>query len=336
MKLDNGRPIVVLSTPTLFVTLPPLIWPHLLCFILPVFLWVVVCVSFLCISAAVMRAGETGDSTGGVAPSLVHATSTSRAQPHLGRTEAMPEAAPVARDSVLNVVYLDQLQAALDSSEKPESVLARLYTTDELLQKRVKVADGVSFAIISYRQVRSKDDQFTMDVRAFVAAVARAREAGVVALWLDALCYRQEGPYIHADFCAELATVMCHVAAVIWLPLSRTGASPSYQFRLWCSFEASVVARRRLPVYAAGQGLTRSQHLLRRFGSFMPALPGLSPPQEIRTLAYSTATWHSCARSVRPSSHGWPCSTRADSSIRRCRSTGWRPPTHAMARTCCN
>ena len=111
---------------------------------------------------------------------------------------------------------------------------------------------------------------------------ARAQEAGVAALWCDAWCYRQEGSYNHAKFCAEarapqiepaltpmelmampgpavlpscphlvtpyagcfalttltptatqLATVMCHVSAVIWLPRSRTGASPSYQFRLW-------------------------------------------------------------------------------------------------------
>lgn len=131
---------------------------------------------------------------------------------------------------------------------------------------------------------------------------------------------------------AQLSTVMCHVDAVVWLPRSRTGASPSYQFRLWvratgagispphaahtaalrlsrvrpqctfeaslprasrvarvssqCSFEASVVAKRRLPVYVAGQGLTRSQHALRRLGIFLPALPGLSPPNEIRALTY--------------------------------------------------
>ena len=68
---------------------------------------------------------------------------------------------------------------------------------------------------------------------AFVAAVSKAREAKVEALWLDAWCYRQEGEYDHSAFCAELGTVMRHVSAVIWLPRSRTDAPPSYQFRLW-------------------------------------------------------------------------------------------------------
>ena len=57
---------------------------------------------------------------------------------------------------------------------------------------------------------------------------------------------------------------MRHVSAVIWLPRSRTNAPPAYQFRLWCTFEASVVAKRRLPVHVAGQGLARSQLALRR------------------------------------------------------------------------
>ena len=116
-------------------------------------------------------------------------------------TAAMLETTPVVGDIVLNLVYLDRLRAALNS-DAPELVLTRLYTTDELL-RRVRVADGVSFAIISYRQVRAKDDAFTMDVDAFVAAAAKAGEAGVAALWLDAWCYRQEGPYVHAAFCAE-------------------------------------------------------------------------------------------------------------------------------------
>ena len=167
-------------------------------------------------------------------------------------------------------------------------MLRRLYDTSELLRP-VRIGGtltGCSLAIISYRQVRSKHDPFTLDVDAFRAAVKRAREAKVDALWLDCWCYRREGEYDHAAFCTELAAVMRHIAAVIWLPRSRTGAPPSYQFRLWCSFEASVVAKRLLPVYIAGQGLTLSQVALRRFGIFLPALIGMPPPVEVRAMAY--------------------------------------------------
>lgn len=272
--------IVVLATPTLFITLPPLIWPHVLSFVVPFFVFILACAAFLCINAVVMRM-RCINATGNLAPSLVIEDAPNPTQSFREESERMR---PVSGDSVLNVVYLNDLHAALDS-EAPESVLTRLYTTDELLRKRVR-ADEISFAIISYRQVRSKHDAFTMDVDAFVAAVARAHEAGIAALWLDAWCYRQEGPYVHAAFCAELSAVMRHVTSVIWLPRSRTGAPPSYQFRLWCSFEAGVVAQRKLPVYAAGQGLARSQHALRQLGCFLPALPGLELPNEIRALAY--------------------------------------------------
>ena len=57
-----------------------------------------------------------------------------------------------------------------------------------------------------------------LDLAAFRAAVSKAQDANVDALWLDGWCYRQDGTYDHAAFCAELATVMRNVAAVIWLP----------------------------------------------------------------------------------------------------------------------
>ena len=103
--------------------------------------------------------------------------------------------------------------------------MTALYTTDELLTS-VNAADA-SFAIISYRQVRCKSDDFTLGTDAFLSAVSKAREAGVDAIWLDGWCYRQEGPYNHAAFCAELAAVMRNVAAVVWLPRSRANATPS-------------------------------------------------------------------------------------------------------------
>ena len=60
------------------------------------------------------------------------------------------------------------------------SVMTALYTTDELLTS-VNAADA-SFAIISYRQVRCKSDDFTLGTDAFLSAVSKAREAGVDAI----------------------------------------------------------------------------------------------------------------------------------------------------------
>ena len=81
-----------------------------------------------------------------------------------------------------------------------EVMRAGLEDTSELLRP-VRIGGtltGCSLAIISYRQVRSKHDPFTLDVDAFRAAVKRAREAKVDALWLDCWCYRREGEYDHA------------------------------------------------------------------------------------------------------------------------------------------
>ena len=74
---------------------------------------------------------------------------------------------------------------------------------------------------------RCANSVLTLDADAFMAAVSKAREAGVDAIWLDGWCYRQHGPYNHAAFCAELAAVMRYVTAVIWLPRSRANATPS-------------------------------------------------------------------------------------------------------------
>ena len=114
-------------------------------------------------------------------------------------------------------------------------------------------------------------------------------------------CYRHEGAYDHASFCAELAQVMRYVAAVVWLPRSRTDAPPSYQFRLWCSFEASVVAKRRLPVYVAGQGLAASQVTLRRCGIFVLRLPGVVMPSELGTVAWTNTVLLFCLLYTSPS-----------------------------------
>lgn len=61
------------------------------------------------------------------------------------------------------------------------------------------------------------------------------------------------------------------------------------QFRLWCTFEASVVAQRRLPVFIAGRGIATSQVAMKRLGVFFFAFPGVKPPPEVRSLAYMNA-----------------------------------------------
>lgn len=268
--------VAVWVMPTLAITVPPIVYPHFLSFILPLGGWIFLCFAFLCVSALVIHVSPSR-SGGESAPSLVFDNTLTAATSNITSEIDACE---------INVVDLERLQTALDS-EPAEAVLRRLYDTNELLRP-VRIDEtrkSCSFAIISYRQVRSKHDSFTMDVDAFCGAVKKAHEADVDALWLDCWCYRREGAYEHAAFCAELATVMRHVAAVLWLPRSRTNAPPSYQFRLWCSFEASVVAQRRLPVYIVGQGLSRSQIALRRLGILLPYLHGMPPPMEVRLMA---------------------------------------------------
>ena len=293
---DDKRVFVaVFVLPTAAVTLPPVVYPHFLSFILPLASWALLCFAFLCVSAMALASRKND----GSAPTLtLDDTSGSRNSNNSNRTsiadnnrtsiaDGSRRSSMLLDTSEINVVDLECLESAL-ASQPAERVLSRLFDTSELIRP-MRIESGepaCSYAIISYRQVRSKHDSFTLDASAFRAAVKRARDAKVDALWLDGWCYRREGDYDHAAFCAELATVMRHVAAVIWLPRSRTNAPPSYQFRLWCSFEANVVAKRKLPVFIAGQGLAPSQIVLRRFGIFLPALVGLQPPKELRALAY--------------------------------------------------
>ena len=77
------------------------------------------------------------------------------------------------------------------------------------------------------------------------------------------------------------------------------------QFRLWCTFEASVVAYRRLPVFIAGRGIASAQVAMRHLGVFFFAFPGIKPPPEVRTLAYMNVfflLFSLAVRSSRPSS----------------------------------
>ena len=61
---------------------------------------------------------------------------------------------------------------------------------------------------------------------------------------------------------------------------SRAAVRVADQFRLWCTFEASVVAQRRLPVFIAGRGIASAQVAMRHLGVFFFAFPGIKPPPE--------------------------------------------------------
>ena len=270
---------VSIVLPTLFTTLPPLIYPHIMSFVIPFGAFLILCMSFLLVGAAMTPRKESSMQAipaVNAQESSMQAIPAPHSQPHSKPSTADPrdDDSNEPRSAYLHVVDLALLDAAL-STQTAESVLTMLYTGDDLLTK-VDVRT-CTFAMISYRQERSKSDDFTLDVDAFRSAVARAHDAAVTALWLDAWCYRQQGAYDHSHFCRELETVMNHVGAIVWLPRSRTHAPPSYQFRLWCSFEASVVAYRRLPVHVAGVGMSASQRALRRTGIYLPALPVCAP-----------------------------------------------------------
>ena len=144
---------------------------------------------------------------------------------------------------------------------------------------------ALQVALVSYRHVPVASDNFTLDETAMVSLVDTAARAGVSDLWLDQWSYRMDGPYRHAHFVATLSCVVSSVSCVIWLPCSRSGATADYQFRLWCTFEACVVAQRQLSVFIAGHEPTRMQQWLRRLGPRMPWIPGIiSPPAEIHHL----------------------------------------------------
>ena len=255
--------------PAVAVSVPPLIYPHIFAFVpLSLVGYIILCLLFLCVSAVACRHDTALDCS--TEPPLELGELSLNESSSSCRSTRRPSIRVSRHEGRLNVVTLDRLDKEL-ASQSAASVMTALYTTDDLLTK--VSAASVSYAIISYRQVRCKSDDFTLGPDAFVDAVSKAREAGVDAIWLDGWCYRQQGPYNHAAFCAELAEVMRNVTAVVWLPRSRDNATPSCalsaiphplfcrlrvltgsraavpaadQFRLWCTFEASVVAHRRL------------------------------------------------------------------------------------------
>lgn len=166
----------------------------------------------------------------------------------------------------LKLVSLARLEDAF-AARPAGLVLSQLFKTDEFLFEAD--SETADFALVSYRQEPRPPHTLR-------AVLLKAREAGVAALWMDAWCFRFAGEYVHEDFCALLSHVVRAVRAVIWVPLSRTNTAPSFQFRMWCTFEAAVVEHRQLPVFIAGE-LTASQRRLARLGPRIFALPCLEP-----------------------------------------------------------
>jgi len=206
--------------PAVAVSAPLLIYPHIFALFFSAAGYIILCFLFLCVCAVATPPHDTAvDCT--AEPRLELESSSEQSERRGGLDEMSSHAGQ------LKVVTLDHLEKKL-ASQSAASVMTALYTTDELLTS-VNAADA-SFAIISYRQVRCKSDDFTLGTDAFLSAVSKAREAGVDAIWMDGWCYRQQGPYNHAAFCAELAAVMRNVAAVVWLPRSRANATPSCAF----------------------------------------------------------------------------------------------------------
>ena len=179
-----------------------------------------------------------------------------------------------AHEFCLWVVDVATLQRELKKSSA-HAVLTDLHSPSMHLLRRVQHVPDLDVALISYRQALAKNrrDGFTLDDAALQSIVEVAAKAGIRSLWLDAWCHKVADAYDHVAFCSTLSNVVRHARMVIWLPRARTTAQPSYQFRLWCSFEAAVIAARGLPVVIAGVGPTRSQRLLRSLGIRSLAVP---------------------------------------------------------------
>ncbi|KAG8460466.1 hypothetical protein KFE25_013116 [Diacronema lutheri] len=177
----------------------------------------------------------------------------------------------------LALVCVRKLRAALGAAPGDGGaarVLDSLATSTELLVEP-RDALGLPFALVSYRQEARPGDAHRLDARALAGIVLAAERLRVHAVWLDAWCFRQPGPYDHRLFVATLSDVVTHMAAVVWLPRSRTDVTlGTYQHRLWTTLEAIAVVSRSVPVAIAGVGLSRFQRRLAALGSLTPLLPG--------------------------------------------------------------
>ena len=171
----------------------------------------------------------------------------------------------------LRAILVRDVRNAL-KTEAPQSVLQRLCSNDDVLT--TVDPSNMMCALVSYRQEKGFDTEFTMDDRALLGVVDAAEAASIEALWVDVWCYRFEGEYNHENFCETLHEVLTSIRYVIWLPRAKNRARGEYGYRLWCTFEASCVEQLNLPVCIAGIGLSTLQRRVRLLGSFTPALVG--------------------------------------------------------------
>ena len=171
--------------------------------------------------------------------------------------------------------------SSLARGEPPAAIITELFHGSRYLRP---IPSSAKVSIISYRccaakvgKDGSKEDDFTLDEHAFLSALAAAQAHGIDFLWLDCWAYRKQPPwgtYVHRDFCVALATVMWRIDHVIWLPRSRAWAPGQYQYRVWCTFEAAMVAfRSEVGVSIAGYPPDARQARLHLMGSYLMLSP---------------------------------------------------------------
>ncbi|KAL1495233.1 hypothetical protein AB1Y20_017096 [Prymnesium parvum] len=162
---------------------------------------------------------------------------------------------------------------AADGQPALDAIHAELHAGHRFLRRSMRHGEKLGrMAIISYRIEKSSSDVFTLDTRALLAAVAAAREHSIDFLWLDCWAYRRQPPwatYDHDHFCQSLSAVMMAVDLVLWLPRSRAHAMGTYQYRIWTTFEATVVTLRDLPVVPIGYNLSSLQWQIAFAGSLL-------------------------------------------------------------------
>lgn len=181
------------------------------------------------------------------------------------------DTAASSQSTLISAVRLATLTAQLERLSEAE-LLTLLASEESGLLEPIEASQCV---LVSYRQEKGQPpfDSLTLDGSALRGILAAAAKLKANAVWLDAWCYRMPGPeYVHADFCRTLNGILGGVSGVVWLPRSTQGSLGEYGYRLWCTFEASFVHQRGLPVAIAGVGLSRFQHLVHAWGSFVPAL----------------------------------------------------------------
>ena len=160
---------------------------------------------------------------------------------HSGRHYQHP-ARNAHRRAKLRLVSVSRVRAALQE-QRVEDVMRDLYYGVRFLDD---ANSSTEFALVSYRQLAQGDaDGYTMDHEGMRSVFAAAEKAKIGSLWLDAWCFRFSGEYDHTAFCETLSAVVRKTKAVVWMPVSRRGVHPSYQFRLWV--RASF---RRIPLMA--------------------------------------------------------------------------------------